>query len=47
MKKVSDFCVSHEITATAPKVGYGTKQQAPGVALRFDPSYITLAGAKK
>ena len=46
MKKVVDFCVSHEITATAPKVGYGTKQEAPDAALRFDPSYLKLAGAK-
>lgn len=46
MKKVVDFCVSHEITASAPKVGYGSKEEAPGVALRFDPSYIKLVSAK-
>jgi NitT/TauT family transport system substrate-binding protein len=46
MKKVVDFCVSHEITPSAPKVGYGTKGEAPGVALRFDPSYIKLVSAK-
>jgi NitT/TauT family transport system substrate-binding protein len=46
MKKVVDFCVSHEITAAAPKVGYGTKQEAPDAALRFDPSYIKLAVEK-
>jgi len=46
MKKVVDFCVSHEITATAPKVGYGTKAETGGVALRFDPSYIKLASEK-
>jgi NitT/TauT family transport system substrate-binding protein len=38
--RVMDFCVKHEITASAPKVGYGTKEQAPGAALRIDPSYI-------
>lgn len=46
MKKVVDFCVSHEITSSAPKVGYGTKAEAPGAALRFDPSYIKLAAEK-
>jgi len=46
MKKVVDFCASHEITASAPKVGYGTKEEAGNVALRFDPSYIKLAGEK-
>jgi len=46
MKKVVDFCVSHEITPKAPEIGYGTKREAPGAALRFDPSYIKLAGGK-
>lgn len=46
MKKVVEFCVKHEITPTAPKVGYGTKQESPGMALRFDPSYIRLAAEK-
>jgi NitT/TauT family transport system substrate-binding protein len=46
MTKVVDFCVSHEITATAPKVGYGTKAEARGVALRFDPSYIKATAEK-
>ena len=46
LKKVVDFCVKHEITPSAPKVGYGTSQEAPGVALRFDPSYIKLATAR-
>jgi NitT/TauT family transport system substrate-binding protein len=46
MKKVVDFCVSHEITAKAPKVGYGTKQEGGGAALRFDPSYIKSAMEK-
>ncbi len=49
MKKVVDFCVSHEITASAPKVGYGTKTDAPDAHLRFDPSYVkqVVAKAKK
>jgi NitT/TauT family transport system substrate-binding protein len=46
MKKVVDFCVSHEITSSAPKVGYGTKEEASGANLRFDPSYIKLASGK-
>jgi hypothetical protein len=47
MKKVVDFCVSHEITPKAPEVGYGTRQQAAGAALRFDPSYIQAVTQKK
>lgn len=46
MQKVVAFCVSHQITASTPKVGYGTKQDAPDAVLRFDPSYIKLAAAK-
>ena len=46
MKKVVAFCVSHAITPTAPQVGYGAKADAPGAALRFDPSYIKLADKK-
>ncbi len=44
--KVVEFCVKQEITPTAPKVGYGTKDKAPGVNLRFDPSYIKASEAK-
>jgi len=44
--KVTDFCVEQEITASAPKVGYGTKAEAPGVNLRLDPSYIKLSQEK-
>ncbi len=47
MHKVVDFCVKHEIVAKAPEVGYGTKAEAPGAALRFDPSYIEAATAAK
>jgi len=47
MSKVVDFCVKHEIVASAPKVGYGSKAEAPGVALRFDASYIGMAAQKK
>jgi len=46
MKKVVDFCVSHEITPSAPKVGYGSKEVAPAASLRFDPTYINMASAK-
>ena len=45
--KVADFCVKQEITASPPKVGYGTKADAAGVNLRLDPSYIKLAQEKK
>lgn len=45
--KVIDFCVQQEITASAPKVGYGTKAEAAGVNLRFDPSYIKMVQDKK
>jgi NitT/TauT family transport system substrate-binding protein len=45
--KVTDFCVEQEITASAPKVGYGTKAEAAGVNLRFDPAYLKLAQEKK
>jgi ABC-type nitrate/sulfonate/bicarbonate transport system substrate-binding protein len=47
MTKVVDFCVKHEITTRAPKVGYGTKADAKGVNLRFDPTYINLVVARK
>lgn len=46
MKRVVDFCVSHEITSKAPKVGYGTKQEAADAALRFDPSYLKVVAEK-
>lgn len=45
MEKVVDFCVSHEITPSAPAVGYGT--EAGDVALRFDPSYIEAVRSRK
>ncbi|MBI4664364.1 MAG: hypothetical protein HY735_36675 [Verrucomicrobia bacterium] len=47
MTKVVDFCVKHEIVSSAPKIGYGSKPEAPGVALRFDPSYIRIVAQKK
>jgi len=46
MKRVVDFCVSHEIVPKAPKVGYGTKQAAADAALRFDPSYLKMVAEK-
>jgi NitT/TauT family transport system substrate-binding protein len=46
MEKVVAFCVSHEITASAPKVGYGSRQEAADAVLRFDPTYITRAAAR-
>lgn len=44
--RVVDFCVKQEIVPRPPKVGYGAKADAPGVALRFDPAYIKEAAAK-
>lgn len=46
MKTVADFCLSHQIVPSAPKLGYGTKQHSGDVNFRFDPSYIQLATAK-
>lgn len=46
MKNVSEFCLSHQIVPSAPKLGYGTKQEAAEATFRFDPSYIKMAGAK-
>jgi NitT/TauT family transport system substrate-binding protein len=40
MDRVVKFCVSHEITTSAPVVGFGDKTAAPAVNFRFDPSYI-------
>ncbi|MBI5387955.1 MAG: hypothetical protein HZA90_25105 [Verrucomicrobia bacterium] len=47
MDKVVKFCVAHQITASAPKVAYGTKADAPGANLRFDPSYLKQVQAKR
>jgi ABC-type nitrate/sulfonate/bicarbonate transport system substrate-binding protein len=47
MSRVVDFCVRHEVVPKAPEVGYGTKADAPGVALRFDPGYIREVQARK
>ncbi|MCX8036162.1 MAG: hypothetical protein N3D11_03715 [Candidatus Sumerlaeia bacterium] len=40
MKKVSAFCVSHEIVPKAPTIGFGDKTAAPNAAFRLDPTYI-------
>jgi NitT/TauT family transport system substrate-binding protein len=45
-QRVVDFCVKQEIVPSAPKVGYGSKTEAPGVALRFDPGYLPAVAAK-
>ena len=45
MKKVVEFCVAHEITGSAPKLAYG--KTGAGANLRFDPTYIEMAKAKK
>lgn len=46
MEKVVKFCVDHEITEKAPTVGYGARSDAPGVALRFDPTYMKEVAAR-
>jgi len=46
MKKVVAFCVDYEIVEDEPKVGYGPKDAAGDVTLRFDPSYIEALSAK-
>ena len=46
-RRWSTFCVKHEITPTAPKVGYGTKATAGDAALRFDPTYIQQVQERK
>jgi NitT/TauT family transport system substrate-binding protein len=45
-QRVTDFCVKQEIVPKAPAVGYGSKADAPNVALRIDPNYIKLAEEK-
>lgn len=47
MAKVTDFCVKQELVKTAPKVGYGTAAETPGVVLRFDPGFIQAVAARK
>jgi NitT/TauT family transport system substrate-binding protein len=40
MPLVVDFCISREIVASKPELGYGAKADAPKAQLRFDPTYI-------
>ena len=40
MNKVSEFCVSHDITSKAPKLEYGAATSGSLAHLRFDPTYI-------
>lgn len=47
MKRVVDFCVAHEITASAPRIGYGAKSEAEGAHLRFDPTYIERVASQR
>ena len=46
MKKVADFCVSHEITGSTPKLAYGPESQGGDPHLRFDPSYLRIVQSK-
>ena len=46
MKKVVDFCVSHEITESTPRIAYGPQQQAGKSNLRFDPAFIRMVQSK-
>lgn len=47
MKRVVEFCVSHEIVPSAPSVGYGAKAASSEVDYRLDPTYIREFLAKK
>lgn len=47
MDQVVKFCVDHQIVREQPKVGLGKSEQAPGVHLRMDPSYLQEYQAKK
>ncbi len=47
MKKVSEFCVSHDITSKAPKLEYGAARAGTLAHLRFDPTYIQSVQAKQ
>jgi len=38
--RVADFCLSHEIVPSAPRIGYGGKDEAPDAQWRVDPTYI-------
>lgn len=40
MLRVVGFCKKYEIVAREPRIGYGSKEQAPNVQLRFDPTYM-------
>lgn len=46
MDKVVAFCVSHEVVAKKPVVGYGDKAAAADAMLRFDPTYMEAAASK-
>lgn len=45
--RVVDFCLKQGIIPTVPQIGYGSAADAPVVALRFDPTFIREATAKK
>ncbi len=47
MERVVKFCVDHDITASAPRIGYGSKTDAVGAHLRFDPSFMKLVDATR
>jgi ABC-type nitrate/sulfonate/bicarbonate transport system substrate-binding protein len=40
MKTVTRFCLGKDMIKTATSCGFGARDSAPGVQLRFDPSYI-------
>lgn len=47
MKRVVQFCVTHDIVKQPPTVAYGKASGAGNVMLRFDPAYIETYSAKK
>jgi ABC-type nitrate/sulfonate/bicarbonate transport system substrate-binding protein len=46
MKTVVDFCVAHQIVASAPKIGYGPRADHPDAQFLFDPSYMLEVKSK-
>jgi NitT/TauT family transport system substrate-binding protein len=46
MQRVVKFCVSQDIVPKAPGMGWGGAGDAPGVALRFDPTFMEKVAAR-
>ncbi len=42
MQKVTKFCLSHDIVAKEPKIGFGAKSAAPDADFRIDDTWLKL-----